>query len=414
MRRLLTITICQILTMLPLNLLASDVNKTTLWQAYVEEFQKAGELVREKAGTDDEQILAELYRQLIMNISVGYFVYLQADPLHPDWIPFFNSVYLLQPNPDTVYHLARIDDRGIYRITGNRGGVLILNMATGPTMIGISAEEASGGPLFDFDELDIDSRGDFSVVLSTSRPEGYKDDWWQLAPGTTYLLTRQVSYDWSNEQSAKFAIERTDKYSVKHRLSAQEVDSAIREIISGFAPRLSNWGINHVQNIRNNGLINKVAVHRINPGEMQDQMFWEGNFDIAADEALIIEVKIPESCRYWNVQLNDTLFNAIEFIYRQSSLNGFQAHLDGDGVFRAVVALNDPGVPNWLDAGDHLRGNIVGRWNQCSSNPTPTVRKVKSADVRESFPQDTPVISAAEREQVIRERIRGGQLRRRW
>ena len=36
---------------------------------------------------------------------------------------------------------------------------------------------------------------------------------------------------------------------------------------------------------------------------------------------------------------------------RQSSLNGHQAVLDPDGVFRAVISARDPGVPNWLDTG---------------------------------------------------------------
>ena len=66
--------------------------------------------------------------------------------------------------------------------------------------------------------------------------------------------------------------------------------------------------------------------------------------------------------RYWNVQLNDELWNAIEFVYRQSSLNGHQARLDADGRFRAVISLEDPGVQNWLDPVGTTRGMLIGRW----------------------------------------------------
>lgn len=49
-----------------------------------------------------------MYRQLLMNLSQGYFLYFQADADHPDWAPFLNSVYLLQPNPDDTYLLAPV------------------------------------------------------------------------------------------------------------------------------------------------------------------------------------------------------------------------------------------------------------------------------------------------------------------
>lgn len=65
----------------------------------------------------------ELYRQFLMNISMGYFLYFQADYNHPDWMPFMNSVYLAQPNPDDVYLMSRIRGTGTYRISGNRGTV---------------------------------------------------------------------------------------------------------------------------------------------------------------------------------------------------------------------------------------------------------------------------------------------------
>jgi hypothetical protein len=65
---------------------------------------------------------------------------------------------------------------------------------------------------------------------------------------------------------------------------------------------------------------------------------------------------MPAQRQHWNVQLNDELWNAVDFIYRQSSLNGHQARIDRDGRFRAVIALRDPGIHNWLDPERHGRG----------------------------------------------------------
>jgi hypothetical protein len=57
----------------------------------------------------------------------------------------------------------------------------------------------------------------------------------------------------------------------------------------------------------------------------------------------------------------------------------------------AVISATDPGVPNWLDTAGYTKGTIVGRMMDCSSEPTtPTVTKVKLADVRKDLPADSP------------------------
>jgi hypothetical protein len=118
--------------------------------------------------------------------------------------------------------------------------------------------------------------------------------------------------------------------------------------------------------------------------------------------------------RYWNVQLADPLWNSIDWLNRQGSLNGGQARLDADGRFRAVIALEDPGVPNWLDPGGWREGAIMLRWTEASSGPAPTLRLVALDALRGALPADTPLVSPDERQAVLRARRRGVQLRRRW
>ena len=59
------------------------------------------------------------------------------------------------------------------------------------------------------------------------------------------------------------------------------------------------------------------------------------------------------------MQLSDPLWNSVDWLNRQSSLNAHQARLDGDGRLRAVIALEDPGVPNWLDPGGFDNGSVM-------------------------------------------------------
>jgi hypothetical protein len=69
---------------------------------------------------------------------------------------------------------------------------------------------------------------------------------------------------------------------------------------------------------------------------------------------------------------------------------------------------------NWLDTAGYRSGSIQGRWNGCSAQPVPSVRKVASADVRHFLPAGTRVITAHQREQALRDRRSALQQRPLW
>jgi hypothetical protein len=169
--------------------------------------------------------------------------------------------------------------------------------------------------------------------------------------------------------------------------------------------------------MRNKGLVNKLAIHDFAElGNAADwpQAYYEGLYELQPGEALIIETDLPEKRHYWNIQVADGLWNQVELVYRQSSLNGHQAAIDADGIFRAVLSAEDPGIHNWLDTGGNLYGSLIGRWYRCSSHPTPTVKKVPLKEVRQHLPATTPFITPEARGESLRERRIGAQLRRRW
>lgn len=383
------------------------------WSEYVELLKPAGELRELLLDPQSQQLHAELYRQLLMNVSLGYFLYFQSSPAHPDWAPFLNSVFLLQPNPDDTYLLAPLHGGGVYRISGTRGTVKLLTFGTGCNMMGMSAQPGRNFDYFDADGLTLGPKGEIDVILSAERPAGHTGDWWPLHREAEFILVRQRSYDWGNEQDARLAIERLDPQPLKPRQSIETIDRQLRALLGGFAAQLSRQWLSYQKHARDRGLINRLELTDLG-GSVAGQYYWQGIFDVGPDEALILETELPEKRPYWNVQLNDELWNAIEFIYRQSSLNGHQARVDGDGRFRAVIAHQDPGVPNWLDPVGSTQGMLIGRWYGCSSNPVPTMTRVPLAQVRRYLPADTPAVTAAEREAQLRSRRLGAQLRRRW
>ena len=89
-----------------------------LWNEYVDLLKPAGDLISKTWAPQSDKAKAELCRQLAMNLSQGYFLLCQSDANHPEWSPFENSVFLLQPNPDAVYYYAPVSGQGTYRIVG--------------------------------------------------------------------------------------------------------------------------------------------------------------------------------------------------------------------------------------------------------------------------------------------------------
>ena len=387
------------------------------WSEYVDLLKPAAELIADTWAPENVQVQADLCKQLAMNIAQGYFLYFQSDADHPDWAPFENSVFTLQPNPDAVYYYAPVSGEGVYRVTGERGNAPVVGFATGKNMIGMADPPGPGYHNYDVDDLRLEADGSFEVIFSSERPTGHEGNWLYLHPQAKFILLRQFSVDWGKEKDVRLAIERLDAPALKPALSAEVIDRQLRALFGGYVKRLSQIGIGTVDRVRNKGLVNKMALHDfkdLGNGGDWPQAYFECVYQIARDEALILETELPERRHYWNVQVIDGLWNQVELVHRQSSLNGHQARTDSDGRFRAVLSAVDPGVPNWLDTGGNLFGMLVGRWYRCSSHPTPTLTKVPLAELRGHLPSDTPHVSVEERARQIAARRRGAQLRRRW
>ncbi|MBB5414773.1 DUF1214 domain-containing protein [Paraburkholderia atlantica] len=265
---------------------------------------------------------------------------------------------------------------------------------------------------FDLDDLEIGDDGRFEILLSARRPAGYEGNWLELHPEADFAMLRQRSYAWGAERDARIAIECLDAPRTKPPMGHEEIARRTGALMD-YAARLSRRWLTHMQQLRTRINVNEFEFFAFGGG-LAKQAYWQAIFDFGDDEALILETALPQTRRYWNVQLNDALFNALDYIDHQSSLNGHQAHVDEDGYFRAVIAHRDPGVVNWLDTGGVNRGTAIGRWYGCSSEPVPTLKRVPLSELRNHLPAGTRFVDATERERILRDRRIGAQLRRRW
>ena len=135
------------------------------------------------------------------------------------------------------------------------------------------------------------------------------------------------------------------------------------------------------------------------------QAYGMGHFSLAPGEAVLLEFPVPR-CRHWSVSLADRCFASLDYATRQSSLNGHQGDVDGDGVFRAVIARDDPGVANWLDPAGYGEGILAVRFLLAERAPTPTLCALPLAELDARLPVATRRVTPAERSDALLARRR--------
>jgi hypothetical protein len=362
----------------------------------------------------DAWLKQEAVQLVVMTISHAYHCLFSQDPWHPNFYSFLNPIIKsAAPNPDYMYRSSLIDPTGTYRVSGNRGTSLFAQLGVGSGMIGI--HDVPGPPLVSLnldEDVTIAPDGSFSILISPQRPEGYQGDWVPLDARALTIDMREASYDWLTERDGVYMIERLDGPATYRRWPADEVAQRL-ERLAGFPQRYLKIFLGFVQSLKQNPVNVLVPHDWSGMGGLKHQHYYEGLFEFGEDEALIFETAVPDKVFYWSVLLTDQLFNTIEWEKCQSSLNGYQAELDKDGHFRAVISLKDPGIANWLDPAGRTKGVVQGRWYKATSAPLPTLKRVKFAELR-SHLQGTPVISEAQRKERLLTRFRGAQNRRKW
>jgi hypothetical protein len=399
---------------------STEATKTPFpaWDQFATELRQLGDEMIAKLPErlrNDPQVQQEAGRLLLEAVAAKTIDAISSNGDHPVFLPASNvTLDIGQPNADTTYRTATITPGGSYRLRGERGSLRVFRLG----QFGPIPEKANAGisalAYNDFYALHLDAQGRFDVILSPTRPAGYSGDWWELKSNATCLLIRQVAFDWATERDPRVSIERLDKSVERPRPDAAELERKLR----GLAPSIGNIAfllIDHVEGLRREGYINKLKEFDTSKlGGLTGQFYYEGAYELKPDEALILEAKVPSKCTYWSTILTNDVYETTDWYNNQSTLNGTQSRVDGDGVLRLVISAKDPGVPNWLDTSGYPSGSIQGRWLECNDTPIPALHKVAFADVRRSLPADTPTITPAQREESVRNRRSQVQQRPLW
>jgi Protein of unknown function (DUF1214) len=388
------------------------------WEKLIDSLRPLGDAMRARVPErlrGNPQIMAESMRLLLSGLARASSDALVGNRRHPIFVPELNIAQnIFQPNADTIYKSCLIEKGGSYLLKGDRGTTRMMIFAQmGPDTLRTGKHH----PVLEqgnFDSLQIDSEGNFEVIISPEKPAGHKGDWWLLDPSCEKFMIRIVSCDWGVEREPRFGIARLDVDEAKGRPSVDVLQHAYGEM-AGITAVCALAFPTHVQELRDQGFLNALKVFDVSQmSGLQGQSYYEGAYELADDEALITEVKIPESYKYWSIILTNELYETTDWYNNQSSLNDMQGFVDGDGIFRTVISARDPGVHNWLDTAGYESGAVQGRWFGATATPNPNMRKVKQVDVLSQLPNGTKRVTSDQRAVALRNRRIAAQRRVIW
>jgi len=204
-----------------------------------------------------------------------------------------------------------------------------------------------------------------------------------MTPDTKQILVRQTFLDRLRETPVEVEIECLDADGPPPPLDPTRVAGGLMGSAL-YAIGCAQWFADWVADFRNKAPVNAFHLpdlenHRRVGGDPNIRI-WLGFWELARDEALIIEAT-PPRCDYWNFQLGNIWAESLDYRFRRVHVNSRTAKLRGDGSFQLVLAREDPGHPNWMDLAGHDHGTMCVRWVRADSHPEPRCRCVKLAEL---------------------------------
>jgi hypothetical protein len=327
-----------------------------------------------EAADADEIDQVEKIRNVLHLLSAALDLYLEGDPERPEFLRLVSPTRkILGDNPDAIYHFARLRGDRAYRVTGRMADECYVSF----TVHGRSEDGKLGGAaepvLADVNDrgLALGADGAFEIALSAEKPPGARN-WLRLPPNAASLITRHY-YELRESPAAdpgrrvEIAIEALPAAGPRPPLTDAAFSARLRDVaeflkgstVGRPKPATVPPFVSTTPNELGEPMVFRMAGS--DSWGAVDIAYSMGPFELAPDEALVIEGRFPR-CAFANVVLWNQQLAAFEYRDRRVSLNRAQTEFLPDGSYRMVVAARDPGVPNWLDTEGHRAGTMFWRF----------------------------------------------------
>jgi len=328
----------------------------------------------DRAVQDDQSVL-EGYRWIFSVLQVAFDAYVWADRDRPRFVDIVGPYKKWGgDNADAFYQYAPIDPTRTYRVRVRKGDAVYLSLSVyGGPDDGRYSERIVG--MINDRDMRADDDGSFEILLSPDRHQG---NWIQLEPDAVCAITRDYLNDPTAGRRAEWQIESVDPPAT-YRLDDTDLARRLRAAATWVGQQAD---IAPIPLGEPNVFADPYPVPKTTFGwAAGDASYAMGSFDLAQDEALVIDGRSPE-CAFWNLCLWNQFLHSYNYDYERVTINGAQTAHNDDGSWTLVVAHRDPGHPNWISTQGHRHGRIWVRWFLPAETPSPLqTRVVKVSDV---------------------------------
>jgi len=242
-------------------------------------------------------------------------------------------------NPDSIYRVIPVSGSERYLI---RGRVAERRMAENyftlwdPKMN--TVDVLSGG------DLVLEPDRSFTITVDSEPADG-RPNHIRSAPEAHEFYIRDVMLDWARDEPNELSVERLGGPPSTPPLSDDEQAELTASTMLRFAEFTQKLGTGMTRSPANQF---SLAYSADKGGALRKQVYIGGNFDLAEDEAMVIDVS-DGGAAYFVVPTGNIWGTTFDIVDRTSSLNKAQSVPNRDGTYTYVLSRRDPTVHNWID-----------------------------------------------------------------
>ena len=251
-------------------------------------------------------------------------------------------------NPDTVYRVIPISGEERYEIRGRVGQHRMTENFFTLWDAHMGTVDVLNGRT-----MQVESDGSYTITVDAEPANGRPNHVRTSAEAHEFYI-RDVLLDWGRDDPNHVEVQRLGGPSATPARSLDEQAEATAAMMAYFADftgKLSHGVYKMPANHFN------LAWSADKIGAMRNQVYVMGRFDLAPDEAFVVDLN-DDGAEYFTVPLSNIWGTTLDICDRTGSLNKAQSVPNDDGTYTYVIAPADPGVANWIDS-DGLREGIL-------------------------------------------------------
>lgn len=367
--------------------MATDSNHTLLsgqaWADFCDALKRGGQQILRPEAPADALTRAEGFRYLTRLMRIALEMHVEfADPAYPGFFaPSHETAKIGADNPDNLYQYARLDGRHDYRISGQRGSVHYLSFGTQKGGYETDGKMIQTG-FADARQLDVAPDGSFELILSeTPRAR----NWLRMEPGTNAVVVRQTFLERRTEKPAQLRIERIGAHEAPPPLDPATFAAGLARaanFVEGTARLFADWAASYQPHANRLPPADQALCQSV--GGDPNIFYYHSYWQLADDEALVIQVPKVPACDFWNLQINNYWMESLDYRFHDICVNKHTAHYDEHGGITLILSAHPPGLPNWLSTAGHAQGTLCLRWVGAQEPVDPVTRVVKTDTLREA------------------------------